>query len=103
MAGRILLVAAPYVLICAVFAPRGVQFLNPVMCQTGQHLHNQSLNSDGDKTLEVVCRSSGSTDNVIAKQVAVVLVLLVASYAAYTLAARLRRGRTSAPGHPAYH
>lgn len=108
--GRLLLVAVPYVILCALFAPRGVQVLNQVICQPKQHLDNHSFVQGGgavdtgaNRSIELVCRQGAYTVNVTAKLLAFVGVLIIVAFASFTLSSRLARERFLVPVDPRQH
>lgn len=102
--GRLLLVAVPFVILSALFWPRGVQVLNPLVCDTGQHLDNRSLvaTDDGGTTssIELVCRVGGTTVNVTAQILLVVAVMVALAFVALTLSNRISHPRYRVPDQP---
>jgi hypothetical protein len=101
--GRLAVVAVPFVILSALFAPRLVQPLNRVMCDPKQHLDNHSYVSGGttsegaNKSLELVCRQGGTTVNVTAKVVAFVGALIIVAFACFSLSSRLAKPRYLVP------
>jgi hypothetical protein len=85
--GRILILAVPYVLVCAFFLPSGIQFLNPVMCPEPLHLDNgRYLGNDKPQNakLELVCTgpagSSSAGHKVLLLSATLITLGLVAFY-----------------------
>ena len=102
--GRLLLIAVPYVILASLFAPRGVQFLNPVVCEKGQQLDNRSIVATGDghtaSSIELVCRVDRATVNVTARILLIVAVLVAGAFVAFAYSSRLSNPRYRVPEQP---
>ena len=99
--GRGLVLAAPYVVVCALFLPAGIQFLNPVACPDGLELDNARFTGEDrpdNAKLEVVCNSpEGSTS--AGQEITLITVgLLAAGGLALYASSSLRRHRRQLPG-----
>lgn len=88
--GWLLLASAPYVLLGALFKPRLVQFLNPVVCGRVGSLTNRA---PGSSSIELACRGNGNP-NVTLRVVLVLAVIVLASIACFALASRVLHPKT---------
>jgi hypothetical protein len=101
--GRILILAVPYVLVCAFFLPAGIQFLNPVVCPEGLVLDNARFGGRfqaDNQRLELVCTSANASVSAAQDILLIVAVLLAAGLACFYLAQRIGRQRMHAPVGP---
>jgi hypothetical protein len=99
--GRALILAAPYVIVCALFLPSGIQFLNPVACPDGLELNNARFagaDRPDNAKLEVVCTSSVSSTSAGREVVLIVVTLLAAGIGALYISSRLRTPKYLVPG-----
>jgi hypothetical protein len=85
--GRILVLAVPYLLVCAFFLPSGIQFLNPVMCPEPLHLDNGAYvgpSKPDNAKLELVCTGPEGTQSaghkVLLLSASLITLALVAFY-----------------------
>jgi hypothetical protein len=73
--GRVLVVAAAYVTVCALFFPEGIAVLEPMVCPDGLALDNERYRpafARGDGKLEVVCTSATATESAFGRLALVV-------------------------------
>jgi hypothetical protein len=103
--GGLLLLMVPFVLVAGYWAPRGVQFLNPVVCEKGQHIANHGATpSDGTTSqIELTCRSQTIIVNATRKMLGVAAGFLIAGAAMLMVSARLTPHRISGPRHVQQH
>jgi hypothetical protein len=102
--GRLLVLAAPYVLVCAFFLPAGVQFLNPVVCPEGLELDNARFGGrfqPDNERLELVCTSPTASVSAAREVLLVAVGLVAAGLACFALAQRVGRDRIRGPASPA--
>lgn len=101
--GRILILAVPYVLVCAFFLPAGIQFLNPVVCPEGLELDNARFGGRfqaGNERLELVCTNANASVSAAQDILLLVGLLLVSGLACFWVAQRVGRQRMHAPAGP---
>lgn len=64
--GRLLVLGAVYVVVCAFFLPQGIQFLNPLACPDTLALDNARYSPPSqpdNQRLELVCTSSEASES----------------------------------------
>lgn len=99
--GRILIVAAAYVTVSAVFFPAGIAPLEGVVCPAGTTLDNERYRppfARGEGKLEVVCTSPDLTESAFGKLALVVVSLVALALAAFYVAQRRSREHYRIPG-----
>lgn len=78
--GRILILLAVYILVCAFFYPTGIQFLNPVACPETLELDNARYSPPSqpdNERLELVCTSPDASESA-ARSIGLIVVGTVA-------------------------
>jgi len=104
--GRILVLLGPYVLVCSLFLPAGVQFLNPVVCPEGLELSNARDLPAGlpdNAKLELVCTSPTYSVSVGPKILLVVAGLIASGLTLMYVSDRALRPRYRSPVTPSAH
>ena len=104
--GALLLLMAPYVLVAGYWQPRGVQFLNEVVCDPGQHLHDRGPRQPGQERppLQLTCRTeNGSLYDATGRMFGVAGAFLVAGFAVMVLGRRLDATATRLHGPSRIH
>jgi hypothetical protein len=101
--GRLLILGAVYVLVCAFFLPQGIQFLNPVACPETLELDNARYSPPSqpdNERLELVCTSPDASESA-AQPIGLVVVGSIALGLALLYVAQNRsQHRLRAPAGP---
>lgn len=89
--GRALVVAAPLVLVCALFLPQAIEPLSPVICPDGFDLDNRRTSGafEGDNNrLELVCTSPTASESAAQRVLLFCAIVLATGLAALYLSQR---------------
>jgi hypothetical protein len=101
--GRILVLGAPYLLVCSFFFPAGVQFLNPVVCDDGLAIDNVRFGGRfdaGDDRLELVCTSATASVSAARSVLLLSAALVAGGLACFYVAQRLAHPPMRGPTGP---
>jgi hypothetical protein len=104
---RFVLVLIPFVVVCGLYAPKGIQFLNPLVCEPGQHL--DQMRDDRSEVrgptghIDLVCLSDTRAVNASGKVTLSVVVLAALALATYEVRRRSTRPPLSGPSGPGSH
>lgn len=104
--GRILILFAPYVVMCALFLPQGIQFLNPALCPPGLELDNARYagpHRSNDAKLELVCTGPEATQAAAAKIALVAVGSITLGLVFLYFSQRAERQRMYRPTGPPLH
>jgi hypothetical protein len=103
--GGFLVLFALYILVAGFWAPRGVQFLNGIVCEDGRHLDNHGDRPSGGDTdsIELTCRGPRTYVNAMPKMLSVAGASVVAGACCFALSRRYGRPRIAAPQHVPPH
>lgn len=102
-AGRILILAAVFILAASLFLPDAVAPLNPLVCPDGTELDNTRYtapNAPPNEDLELVCTSKAYTESAAQKVLLLAGGLGVAGIVAIWASGRVTHKRTQAPSVP---
>lgn len=101
--GRILILGAIYVVVCAFFLPQGIQFLNPLACPETLELDNARYSPPSqpdNQRLELVCTSPDGSESA-ARAIGLIAVSAVAAGLALLYVAQRRaQPQVRLPGGP---
>lgn len=104
--GRVSLLAIPYVVLCNLFFPTGIQPLDPVACPSGLTIETRADELSAARSVTssyaLVCTSPTRLVDATDRLVAIVAVLVLLSVAAYVLRNRLTPRAFSAPNAPVH-
>lgn len=101
--GRILILGAVYVLVCALFLPQGIQVLNPVACPDTLELDNARYrppSQPDNERLEVVCTSPEASKSATQPIGLIVVGAVAAGLALLYVAENRSHPRLHAPSGP---
>jgi len=101
--GRLSVVGAIYVLVCAFFLPAGVQFLNPLVCTPGLELDNARYSGPfepDNQRLELVCTSTVGSTSAAQKVFLIAATMVASGLGAIYLSSKFLRKRQLIPGGP---
>jgi hypothetical protein len=104
---RALLVLIPYVIICGLYVPQGIQPLNALVCNPGAHLDQQRTHRSEvrwpDDRIDLVCESDTRAANASGSVTLVVVVLAALALATFEVRRRSTPRQLSAPSGPGAH
>lgn len=100
---RIFFVAAPLVLLCGLYYPRGIQALDPVICGDGLSLTVAGNDPQSPTDNRATCESSTRLFDATDRIVLVALLCVAGSTCALLMRNHITPRRLSAPNAPATH
>ncbi len=100
--GRLFLLAVPLVIVFAFAYPRPVQFLNPVVCDTGLTIQVEANDADWPFDNAVRCGSDTLRVDATGRVVGLAGISFVLAVGCYALRSRITPKPLSAPVQPAH-
>lgn len=101
--GRILMIAAPLVIVVGLTYPDRISFLEPVLCENQTSLGVDRGDPDTPLDNRVTCSSAVRLEDVTEQLAFVGLAALIGGSCAFLIRAKLTPPRMSAPRTPATH
>lgn len=95
--GRFFLLAVPFVILCGLYYPKGIQFLDPIACKQGLSLSNLGYDRDTPFDNRAVCQSEAEIEGATSRIIAIAGASFGLAVAAYSLRSRITPHTLYAP------
>ncbi|CAN5509634.1 hypothetical protein BH10ACT1_BH10ACT1_12120 [soil metagenome] len=104
--GRVFLLAIPYVLLCNLFFPTGIQFLDPVACPSGLSIETRGDELEAARSVTssyaLVCTSNTRLVDATDRLGGILALFFLLAVVAYVVRNRITPRALSAPSAPAH-